>query len=99
MAVEVANYNMRHVSASKWREQELFSWWFVHGMYHYTGLRGSSTVMNKTLFSSQTEMLLTFRPSQQKQSFHVCCVDVQLLVPYRNAWPCLIFSSVGFLEP
>ena len=22
---EVANYNMRHVSASKWREQELFS--------------------------------------------------------------------------
>ena len=19
------------------REQELFSWWFVHGMYHYTG--------------------------------------------------------------
>ena len=35
--VEVANYNMRHVSASKWREQELFSWWFVHGMYHYTG--------------------------------------------------------------
>ena len=31
------NYNMRHVSASKWREQELFSWWFVHGMYHYSG--------------------------------------------------------------
>ena len=37
VAVEVANYNMRHVSASKWREQELFSWWFVHGMYHNTG--------------------------------------------------------------
>ena len=36
VAVEVANYNMRHVSASKWWEQELFSWWFVHGMYHYT---------------------------------------------------------------
>ena len=31
------NYNIMHVSASKWREQELFSWWFVHGMYHYTG--------------------------------------------------------------
>ena len=25
VAVEVTNYNMRHVSASKWREQELFS--------------------------------------------------------------------------
>ena len=37
VAVEVANYNMRHVYFSKWREQELFSWWFVHGMYHYTG--------------------------------------------------------------
>ena len=37
VAVEVANYNMRHISASKWRDQELFSWWFVHGMYHYTG--------------------------------------------------------------
>ena len=22
---------------SKWKEQEVFSWWFVHGMYHYTG--------------------------------------------------------------
>ena len=30
------SYNMRHVSASKLREQELFSWLFVHGMYHYT---------------------------------------------------------------
>ena len=63
MAVEVANYNMRHVAVSKWREQELFSWWCVHGMYHYTG---SSTVMNSTLLSSQTEMLLTFRPSLTK---------------------------------
>ena len=37
VAVEFANYNMRHVSASRWREQELFSWWFVYGMYYYTG--------------------------------------------------------------
>ena len=64
MAVEVANYNMRHISASMWREQELFIWWFVHRMYHYTS--GSPTVMNSTLSSSQTEMLLTFRPSLTK---------------------------------
>ena len=36
-ASPAANYNMRHVSAFKWREQVLFTWLFVHGMYHYTG--------------------------------------------------------------
>ena len=40
LSVEV--YPQRHVSTSKWRDQELFSWWFVQGMYHYTG---SSTVI------------------------------------------------------
>ena len=61
MDVEVANYNMRHVSASKWREQESFSQWFVYGMYHTTP--GSSTVLNSTLPSSERKSLLTFRPS------------------------------------
>ena len=42
VAVEVANYNMRHVSSSM--DQELFSWWFVHGMT----TPGSTTVMNST---------------------------------------------------
>ena len=37
MAVEVDSYNMRHVSASESREQELFIWGVVHEMYHYTG--------------------------------------------------------------
>ena len=63
MAVEVANYNMRHVSASKWREKNCAS----GGLYtECTTTPGSSTVMNSTLSSSQTEMLLTFRPSLTK---------------------------------
>ena len=59
MAVEVANYNMMHVSASKRGEQELST----GGLYmECSTTPGSSTVMNSTLSSSQTEMLLTFRP-------------------------------------
>ena len=60
MAVEVANCNVRHVSASTWREQELFRWWFAHGMY--TTTPGSSIVRNSTFSSSQREIMLIFRP-------------------------------------
>ena len=63
MPVEVANYNMRHVSASKWTEQELSA----GGLYtECTTTPGRSTVMNSTLSYSQTEMLLTFTPSLTK---------------------------------
>ena len=59
MTVEVANYNTRHISASKWREQDVFS-------TECTTTPGSSIVMNSTLSSLQTQMLLTFRPSRTK---------------------------------
>ena len=50
-----------------------------------TTVPGSSTVMNLTFSSSQTEMLFTFRPYVIKQSCHVCCVNVQLLASYQES--------------
>ena len=66
MAIEVDNYNMRHVPASRWREEELSA----AGLYtECTTTPGSSTVMNSTLSYSQTVMLLIFRSSLTKNEF------------------------------
>ena len=96
VAVEVANYNMRHVSASKWREQELFSWWLVRGMYHYTGYLHCNE-LNIILFTYRNAVNLQTISNKQRASMFVVWT-FSYYCHTRNAWPCLIFGSVGFLE-
>ena len=61
MAVEVANYNMFLLPSGGSRNSS------AGGLYtECTTAPGSSTVMNSTLSSSQTELLITFRPSLTK---------------------------------
>ena len=63
MAVEVANYNMRMFLFPSGGSRNCSA----GGLYtECTTTSGSSTVMNSTVSSSQTEMLLTFRPSLTK---------------------------------
>ena len=50
MAVEVAKYNVRHVSASKWMEQELFS--SVGGLDTECITKPGSPIVMKSILSS-----------------------------------------------
>ena len=81
MAVEVNNYNMRHVSASKWREQELFSWWFVHGKYHYTGKLHCNEV-NIILFTERNAVNLQL------------LVPYQECLALLDPWPCGFLGDI-----
>ena len=67
---------MRHVSAPKWMEQELFSWWL------YTECT-TTTVMNSRLSSSQAEMGLTFRQSLRNTELPclLCGYSVSSVIP------------------
>ena len=93
MTVEVANYNMRHVFAFKWREQELFSWWFVHGMYHYIW-KLHCNELNIILFTDRNYINLQTISNKNRASMFV----VQLLVPYQECLAFLDLWLCGFLD-
>ena len=82
VAVEAANYNMRHVLFPSGGRRNCSA----GGLYtECTTTLGSSTVMNSmNLSSSQTENNLQTISNKNRASM--------------NAWSCLIFGSVGFLD-
>ena len=96
MVVEVANYNMRHVSVSfPCRGSRNCS---AGGLYtKCTTTPGRSTVMNSALFSSETEMLLTFRSSLTKTElpYLLCGRSATSAIPgMLDLWLCGLLGDI-----
>ena len=67
-----ASPSLSVVSASKWREQKLFSWWYVHGMYHYTGYVHCYE-LNTILFTDRNAVNLQTISYKSRASMFVVC--------------------------